>query len=203
VHGAKIGVAIILLGVYGFYVFKAITNSGEKGEEEELSALRFHRLLGGGEGSPPTWLCWSQVGAALGLIIAGAYLFVSEIEIVSHAMHIPALVLSLVIAPLATELPETFNSVIWVRESKDTLAMGNISGAMVFQGSVPVSIGVVFTEWELTTTALVSVAIALASAATAFYYIKRNGYISAPVLVRSGLLWIGFVIFVVGKTLVE
>jgi len=37
--------------------------------------------------------------------------------------------LALVIAPIATELPEKFNSVIWIRQRKDTLAMGNITGA--------------------------------------------------------------------------
>ena len=48
-----------------------------------------------------------------------------------------ASLLALVIAPIATELPEKFNSVIWVRQGKDTLAMGNITGAMVFQSTIP------------------------------------------------------------------
>ena len=38
------------------------------------------------------------------------------------------MLLALVIAPIATELPEKFNSLIWVRQGKDTLAMGNITG---------------------------------------------------------------------------
>ena len=54
----------------------------------------------------------------------------------------PAL-LALIIAPIATELPEKFNSLIWVRQNKDTLAMGNITGAMVFQSCIPTAIGVV------------------------------------------------------------
>ncbi len=43
----------------------------------------------------------------------------------------------LLVAPIATELPEKFNAVIWIRQGKDTLAMGNITGAMVFQASIP------------------------------------------------------------------
>ena len=50
-------------------------------------------------------------------------------------------ILALIIAPIATELPEKFNSVLWVRTGKDTLAMGNITGAMVFQSCVPTVLG--------------------------------------------------------------
>ena len=55
----------------------------------------------------------------------------------------PAL-LALVIAPIATELPEKFNSLIWVRQGKDTLAMGNITGAMVFQSCIPTAVALIF-----------------------------------------------------------
>ena len=51
--------------------------------------------------------------------------------------------LALVIAPIATELPEKFNSVIWIRGGKDTLAMGNITGAMVFQSAIPTVVALV------------------------------------------------------------
>ena len=54
------------------------------------------------------------------------------------------MLLALVIAPIATELPEKFNSIIWVRQNKDTLALGNITGAMVFQSTIPTVVGLVF-----------------------------------------------------------
>jgi cation:H+ antiporter len=57
-------------------------------------------------------------------------------------------VLSLVLAPFATELPEKANSFFWVRDGKDSLALGNITGAMVFQSTIPVSIGLLFTNWS-------------------------------------------------------
>src|SRR5207237_1808419 len=140
--------------------------------------LRFFRFSGR-RGSPPGRPVWTQVLAALGLIMGSAYVFVEEIERVSHALALPPLALSLLIAPLATELPETFNSVIWLRQGKDTLAMGNISGAMVFQSSIPVSIGIFFTPWELTTTALIAAAIALGSGAVAYFQIRREGFLTA------------------------
>src|SRR5205085_11900580 len=118
VHAAKVAVAVVLLAMYAFYVFRAVSNSGEIGGEEELEPLRLYRVFAGAE-SPPTWLALLQVAIALGLIIGAAYTFVDAIERVSHALSIPPLALSLLIAPLATELPETFNSVIWVRQGKD------------------------------------------------------------------------------------
>ena len=79
----------------------------------------------------------------------GAHLFVGGVESISGSLGIPASLIALVLAPLATELPEKFNSVIWLRDDKDTLAFGNITGAMVFQSTVPVSLGLLFTPWEL------------------------------------------------------
>jgi cation:H+ antiporter len=201
-HAPKVFIAAVLLLIYGYYVFRAVSSSGEGGSEEELVPLRFHDVLGAA-GAPPTWLVWAQVVVALAAVIGGAYLFVTEIERISTTLSLPPLILSLVVAPLATELPETFNSVIWVRQEKDTLAMGNISGAMVFQSAIPVSIGVLFTTWRLTATALVSAAIALGSTAIVFFSLRRHGHVDAPVLTRAGLLWLAFVVYVVVKSAVK
>ena len=73
-------------------------------------------------------------------IVGGAHLFVEELIGVADSIGIEPLILSLILAPLATELPEKVNSFIWVREGKDALALGNITGAMVFQSTIPVSV---------------------------------------------------------------
>src|SRR5207302_95516 len=67
----------------------------------------------------------------------------------SHAMSFSPLLVSLILAPLATELPEAANSLIWTRDSKDVIALGNVAGAMVFQSTIPVTIGVLLTLWDL------------------------------------------------------
>ena len=61
---------------------------------------------------------------------------------------------------------------LWIRQRKDTLALGNITGAMVFQSTFPVSIGLVFTTWHLTGDALVAGVLALVSGAV-FYMTLR------------------------------
>lgn len=203
-HEVKYGVAAFLLALYGLYLFRTFTDEGDPVVEsiEELAVLRLHGLFRG-VGEAPTPLIALQLAGALGLMIGGAQLFVTNLEDVAHELSVPALALALIIAPLATELPEKFNSIIWVRQGKDTLAMGNISGAMVFQSCIPVSVGLVFTDWELTETALISAAIALFSTAVVYLSIRSRGYLSSHVLARAGLLWVGFVIYVVVKISLE
>jgi cation:H+ antiporter len=201
----KYVVALLLLGLYGLYVYRTFSHQGSEsvaGDEEELAGLKFHRWIGG-RGAPPTAMILLQFAFALGIMIAGALLFVDNLESVAHRLGVPALPLALVIAPLASELPEKFNSIIWVSQGKDTLAMGNISGAMVFQSCIPVAIGLAFTEWVLSETALVSAAIALFSTGVVYLSIKQRGYLSSFILARAGLLWVGFVVYVVIKLVLE
>lgn len=196
---SKYLVAATLLGLYAYYVYRTFTHvGGEMEHDEELHPLHLNRLTGG-LGRPPLTIVLAQFCAALALIIIGAQVFVVNLEVLAHALNVPALILALVIAPLATELPEKFNSIIWVRQGKDTLAMGNISGAMVFQSCVPVSIGIVFTAWELTEAALVSASIALASTGIVYLSLHHLGHLSAVVLARAGFLWVGFVVYVAAK----
>src|SRR4029450_9571186 len=90
-----------------------------------------------------------QVVVGLLMIVGGAELFVEEVVTLAEALGISALVLSLVLAPLATQLPENPNSVLWIRRDKDTLAVGNITGAMAFQSTVPMAFGLAVTDWDL------------------------------------------------------
>ena len=153
-----------------------------------------------GRGPAPTWAAAAQGLGAIAVMAAGAHFFVDAVEHGSAALGVPAGVVSLLLAPLATELPEKFNSVIWMRDNKDTLAMGNITGAMVFQSTVPVSLGVLFTRWELGFLNVLSAALALVSGAYLYYTFKRAKQIRASYLMGGGLLYAVFVaaaIFVV------
>jgi cation:H+ antiporter len=165
--GAYIGYAIgaLLVVLYLFYVYRSL-KSGELIEGEDLDDLFLGELLekgwgpvpairhDGGRGShasnPGRSLVILQTLIALVIIILGAHLFVEEVSFFSEeVLNVPTAVLALLLAPLATELPEKFNSVIWISRDKDTLAIGNITGAMAFQGTLPVTLGIVFTSWNL------------------------------------------------------
>lgn len=77
------------------------------------------------------------------MIIGGAYLFVDAVEHLAKVFEVSPLILSLLITPIATELPEKLNSLIWIAQGKDNLAFANITGAMVFQSTFPVAVGMV------------------------------------------------------------
>jgi cation:H+ antiporter len=136
-------VAVLLIVAYGIYVRRTMQSEGDL--EGESRALYFHRTAE----SPDLPRVIMQIVVALAAIIFGADLFVRELTSISVMAGVPTLVISLLITPVATELPEKFNSVMWMRQKKDTLALGNITGAMVFQSTFPVAIGLAFTDWRL------------------------------------------------------
>ncbi|MCX8026967.1 MAG: sodium:calcium antiporter [Thermodesulfovibrionales bacterium] len=106
----------------------------------------------------------TQVALGLVIMIAGAHIFVSSISKLSQQWGLDPLLFALLIAPVATELPEKFNSVTWTFKGRDTLALGNITGAMVFQTTFPVSLGLIFTSWKIDGIALLSAVLAIISA---------------------------------------
>jgi cation:H+ antiporter len=136
--------------------------------------------------NPPVWASALQTLVSLGLIVAGARLFVSAIATIADRLDVPALPFALIVAPIATELPEVSNSVLWIRRTKDTLAMGNVTGAMVFQATFPVSIGLAFTPWRLSGAALASALISLSAALTVWGALRRRGRLSPVALLLFG-----------------
>jgi cation:H+ antiporter len=137
--------AALLLAAYAYYVYLQITDGGAVGEADDLSPLHLARR----NPNPPLWVIIGQVIFGLALIVGGAYFFVENIKFVSTSLGVPSVILALVIAPFATELPEKINSILWVRRGKDTLALGNITGAMVFQSCIPIAFGLTFTNWNV------------------------------------------------------
>jgi cation:H+ antiporter len=131
----------------------------------------------------------------LGLMAGGAHMFVHVIKDTALGMGISPLVLSLLIAPVATELPEAMNSFFWVYQKKDTLAVGNITGAMVFQGTFPVAIGLVGTTWQLDTASLISLTLPL-FASSLFYALTRMKRRWQPrLLILPVFLYAGYMMY--------
>ncbi len=182
-----------LFVLYAVYVRLHFTDTAEESDPEDLSRLHLTRVppLNGRRmleidhfpgahsvtgGEPRMAIVIAQVVLALGLIIVGAQVFVGAVEHLSTVIGLDPTILALIIAPIATELPEKFNSVLWVRNGKDTLAMGNITGAMVFQSCLPTVLGLLFTTWTFTPDS----AIHFASAGVAFV---------ATILIFGGMIW--------------
>jgi len=62
-----------------------------------------------------------------------------------------------------------------VREGKDALALGNITGAMVFQSTIPIFFGMVFIDWNLDHFAIISMILGLLGGAVAYWALRKRG----------------------------
>jgi cation:H+ antiporter len=198
--------AVMLIGIYAWYVRGHLqANAAE--EAEELAPLRFQRIDVRAQREDPTTpprlrVINLQVLVALGCIIVGAVFFVDAVEHLSSSLGVSEVLLALVIAPVATELPEKFNSIIWVRQNKDTLAMGNITGAMVFQSCIPTVVGLVLASdaWSIhegSYTAFFSAGIAFLASGAIFLPMVRRGGLHGRHLLVGGLFYLAYLILVI------
>jgi cation:H+ antiporter len=199
---------IVLLVGYGYYVRRHFQTPGEAELEEEAESevkplyvwsviRRFKRSAAEWSKDVSTGAPFVQVGVALVLIIAGAEIFIKSVDHVADVFGISPLAFSLLVAPVATELPEKFNSVIWVRRRKDTLALGNMTGAMVFQSSFPVTIGLLLTPWHLEGPALVAAVLALVAGSILWLQVRLRGRLSGKMLLFQGIFYVGYVVYVI------
>ncbi len=200
-------VAAVLLGIYAWYV-KGHFEADPDVDAEDLAPLRFHRLDRSAHRSNPhvprLRVVNLQVVAALGLIVVGAVEFVDAVQHVATTLAVDEGLLALVIAPIATELPEKFNSIIWVRQGKDTLAMGNITGAMVFQATIPTVVALVFASstWSISADsriAFLSAGIAFLSSAAIFIPMARAGRLRGRGLLVGGAFYLAYLVVAVGS----
>ncbi len=190
---AGIGFFIAYLG----YAVLTIRSGGDISENHELNPLIMDRRLGRTESDPPNGLIGLQLLVGLGAMIGGAHLFVHELIGIAASLGFSAIVLSLILAPLATELPEKANSYFWVREGKDALALGNITGAMVFQSTIPVFVGMVFIDWSLDRFAVVSMILGLIGGLVAYRSLRVKGeFGKAPIAIWATLylVFLGYVV---------
>jgi len=190
----RIPAAVVLVIAYTVYARWTLRNSGSVEEEEELRPL----VLDSTRGDPPTMgIVVLQLVVALGAIVGGAHLFVEQVLSVAEDAGLEPLVLSLVLAPFATELPEKANSFFWIREGKDSLALGNITGALVFQSTLPMAVGLAFTSWELDSYSLVAGCLALAGGLVAILTLQVRRRFNGRAIALWAALYVAFVVYVV------
>jgi cation:H+ antiporter len=192
--GLRIVAAVALVLAYAIYVQRTLAGGGELQPEETIGPLIISRTRGD---DPTMRAIVTQFVIGLVAMIGGAHLFVEEVTAVAEEVGLEVLVLSLVLAPLATELPEKANSFFWVRDGKDALALGNITGAMVFQSMIPIAIGLAFTVWDLDRFAVLSIVLGLAGGIVAYWALRLRGQFNAPAILAWGALYAVFLGFVI------
>lgn len=192
----KYACAIGLFIYYFVYVFKTLNCSHSQcGENADIEELLFERIFK----KYNTFLVWLQVVVSIGALIYFAHLFVGQITFFADLFSINPLVLSLILAPIATELPEKFNSVLWVSQKKDTLALGNITGAMVFQSCIPTAIGILLTPWVFGMESLINIILVYCSTVLLFINLYRDRHFSAHILVTCGIFYLIYLVYIFWK----
>lgn len=136
---------LLFFAAYGVYFWREIRDGGDGDEDgEELEPLKLQRTAA----SPATWAVVAQTVATLLVIFFASQLFVRQLDAIGPMLGLPTAVTALLLSPVATELPEVMNAIIWVRQGKTKLALANISGAMMIQATVPSGLGLLFTTWK-------------------------------------------------------
>ena len=178
--------AFLFLGAYAFYFYKEMRLECSLALEE-LEPLKFqpHKT------DPTIFWVVAQTIFALILITASSHVFVTNLELISTLWNVHPLVVSLLLSPLATELPEILNAVIWVRQGKETLALGNISGSMMIQATVPSALGIYFTPWLFDKHLLIAGVVTLLSILYLLLTLKRDK-LSPHRLVYAGIFYVIF-----------
>jgi cation:H+ antiporter len=187
VFSGKAWLGLLFLAAYAAYVWKELSSDDEP-IEGHLEPLK----LRPGDAIPH--VCWAacQTGMALIAIFAASRVFVSQLTEIGPFLGLPAQLTALLLSPIATELPETMNAIIWVRQGKERMALANISGAMMIQATIPTSLGLFFTPWLLQPPLLLAACFTMTSVIVLFVMF-RSGVVTGKRLAWSSLLYLLFI----------
>lgn len=177
---------ILFLVVYGVFFWQEMRGE-QQHAESELEPLK----IAPKRREPLAWQAYLQTLVALAVIFAASRLFVNQLDVLGPQLGIEPQLLALLLSPVATELPETMNAVIWVREGKHRLALANISGSMMIQATVPTALGLFFTPWLLDRSLLIAAGATFAAILVMFLYFRR-GRGSRVLLASMALFYLAF-----------
>lgn len=179
----------LFLTAYAVFTWVEVRHEGDA-PEGDLEPLKFQS-----KAENPGWpLVIMQTLLALGVIFGASHVFVGQLDFVGPWLGIPPTVVALFLSPIATELPETMNAVIWIRQGKHRLALANISGSMMVQATVPTALGLFFTPWLFDAALTVAAVVTATAVAGLLILLRRNAL--TPVRLASFVL--GYAAFVIG-----
>ena len=159
----------VFLAAYAAYTWNEMRHEGDAAEGG-LEALKFQPR----KANPSLLAAILQTLMALIVIFAASHVFVNQLATVAPWLGVPSAVVALVLSPIATELPETMNAVIWIKQGKHRLALANISGSMMIQATVPTALGLFFTPWLFDGALTAAAAITAVAISCLLALLRRN-----------------------------
>jgi cation:H+ antiporter len=182
---------ILFVAAYALYVWEEMRRPADAGTTEgKLEPLKLRPRTR----EPSTGWAVFQTVAALVVIFLSSRLFVQQLDAIGPWLGMSPQMVALLLSPVATELPETLNAVIWVRQGKVALALGNISGAMMIQATIPSALGIFFTPWMLSKPLVWAAVVTMIAVATLFVLLRKQAL--SPL--RLSLVGLFYTLFAVG-----
>ncbi len=188
----KSWLGIVFLAAYALYVLKELRSQGDAQDVADIEPLKLRP-----KAAHPS-LAWAtlQTGGALIVIFVASRIFVNQLDAIGPWLGFPPQLTALLLSPIATEMPETMNAIIWVRQGKERLALANISGAMMIQATIPSALGLFFTHWLLDRSLILAGSVTLL-AVLALFAMFRSGKIDAMRLAWASSLYLLFAILLI------
>ncbi len=135
-----------------------------------------------------------QITVALILLIVGSRTLVSGIDGASKSLDVSPIALAILVTPLAAVLPESITAIIWTFKGRDTLAVAAMIGEKVLYSTFYPAIGLILTEWEIDSSAIISVAIVELTSLLILYHVWKGKL--TPDVAAIGLGgYVGFAIY--------
>jgi len=176
----------LLIGSYLAYVV-TMSRRGMLIEQEEISSVLFSRFI---ENDIVASII--QLVISVALIYFGSEFLVNGVIYVSKLLNIDPQLLSIVIVPSVSALPESVVGLHWAYQGKDTLAVESIVGEKVLYSTFYPGMTLIVTEWVLKISAVFCVIVTVLISLAMIYYIARGrvGYEIA------GIGLAGYVIYI-------
>jgi cation:H+ antiporter len=185
---------LLFFAAYGVYFIKEMRADAEAHSSADIERLK----LQPSKEIPSTWAVLVQTIVTLVIIFGASQLFVAQLEWAGPELGLSAAVTALLLSPVATELPEVMNAIIWVKQGKTSLALANISGAMMIQATVPSGLGIIFTPWHFDGPLILSGVVTTIAILYLLWLMRRKKFTSGRLAMAAGF----YGVFAVGLVLV-
>lgn len=173
---------LLFFAAYGVYFFKEMRADAEAHSSADLEPLKLQPK----RDTPSGWAVLVQTVVTLAIIFGASQLFVAQLEWAGPELGLSAAVTALLLSPVATELPEVMNAIIWVKQGKTSLALANISGAMMIQATVPSGLGILFTPWHFDGPLLLSGVVTIIGILYLLWLMRTKRFTSTRLAMAAG-----------------
>jgi len=180
--------ACIVLAAYAIYLFYHL-RSEQLESEPSPPRLRLAPFLR----EPPTAAVILQLAIALGVTVFASRWFVVTVGAAATALGLMPFIVSLFLSPIATELPEASNVILWMGRREDSLALANVIGAMMFQTSITCAIAMLATPWQLQTSAYAAAGATLIAVGIVIVSMLVRKRVEPLAFAIAGLFYLGYI----------